>query len=66
MPNTSQTEVTPYALRIPDAVKYSGLSRSMLYVLENQGKLTMIKVAGRRLILRSDLEAFLSSRRQAA
>lgn len=47
------------ALRICDAVAASGLSRSTLYVLISQGELRAVKAGGRRLILRSDLEAYL-------
>ncbi len=47
------------ALRISDAVAASGLSRSTLYVLIAQGELRAVKAAGRRLILRTDLEAYL-------
>jgi excisionase family DNA binding protein len=47
------------ALRINDAVAVSGLSRSTLYKLHAEGKLRAVKVAGRRLILREDLQALL-------
>lgn len=47
------------ALRVSDAVAASGLSRSTLYVLMAQGELRAVKAGGRRLILRSDLEAYL-------
>ena len=49
----------PIALRIRDAAAASGLSRSTLYVLMAASKLPAIKAAGRRLILRADLEAYL-------
>jgi excisionase family DNA binding protein len=49
------------ALRINDAVLVSGLSRSTLYKLVTAGRLSAIKVGGRRLILREDLQALLSS-----
>jgi excisionase family DNA binding protein len=47
------------ALRINDAVAASGLSRSTLYKLMSEGKLTAVKVAGRRLILIEDLHGLL-------
>jgi excisionase family DNA binding protein len=49
------------ALRIKDAVLVSGLSRSTLYKLLKAGSLSAIKVGGRRLILREDLQALLRS-----
>ena len=47
------------ALRINDAVAVSGLSRSSLYNLINEGTLPSRKIAGRRLILREDLRRLL-------
>jgi excisionase family DNA binding protein len=49
------------ALRINDTVAISGLSRSTLYKLHADGKLRAVKVGGRRLILRADLEAHLQA-----
>ncbi|WP_406854379.1 helix-turn-helix domain-containing protein [Alsobacter sp. KACC 23698] len=66
MSHLTQPNINPFAFRINDAVRYSGLSRSTLYSLESRGELRMIKAAGRRLILRSDLEAFLASNRRWA
>lgn len=54
------------ALRIDAAVKASGLSRSTLYEEISRGRLKAIRVGGRRLILRRDLEEFLESFRGAA
>ena len=48
------------ALRIPEAAYISGLSRSTLYALIGEGKLRSVKVGGRRLILRNDLEAYFA------
>lgn len=47
------------ALRIKEAVAVSGLSRSTIYKLVSQKKLRAVKVGGRRLILREDLQALL-------
>jgi excisionase family DNA binding protein len=52
------------ALRIPEAAHVSGLSRSTLYALMGEGKLRSVKVGGRRLILRIDLEAYFAQLRQ--
>jgi excisionase family DNA binding protein len=48
------------ALRIPEAAHISGLSRSKLYELIGDGKLHSVKAAGRRLILRTDLENYFA------
>jgi excisionase family DNA binding protein len=47
------------ALRINETVAVSGLSRSTIYELLRAGKLRAVKIGGRRLILREDLQALL-------
>lgn len=59
------SEQSPIAYRVQDAVKASGISRSTLYELVKSGRLPSVKAAGRRLILREDLEAFLKAGRVA-
>jgi excisionase family DNA binding protein len=54
------------ALRIPEASHISGLSRSKLYELIGEGKLRSVKAAGRRLILRADLESYFAQLRAGA
>ena len=50
--------IQPIAFTIPDAVAYSGLSRSRLYNLIQAGDLPSLQVGGRRLIRRDALDAF--------
>ncbi len=57
--------LTKIALNLPDAEHVSGLSRSFLYREIKLGALKAIKVGGRRLILMSDLEAYLRSHTHA-
>ena len=54
------------AYQIDEAARASGLGKTSLYKLISEGKLKAIKAAGRRLILRDDLEAYLRSCREAA
>lgn len=49
--------LTPIALTIPDAVAYSGLSRSKLYELLRQKEIPSLQVGGRRLVLRAGIDA---------
>ena len=66
-PNTTITPLSDkIALRIPEAARASGLSRSTLYKLISENRLHSVKAAGRRLILRSELEAYLKSCAHAA
>lgn len=59
---TSAYSIRPddkFALRINEAASLSGLSRSTLYKLLSNQKLRAVKIGGRRLILREDLQALL-------
>ena len=51
--------LSPAAFRVSDATKYSGLSRTTIYVLIKRGLLASNKVGGRRLILRESLDALV-------
>lgn len=56
-----QTETHKLAYRIDEAVKASGLGRTFLYERIASGELKSVKIGGRRLIMRSDLVAFLEN-----
>lgn len=49
---------------VKQAVEYSGLSRSFLYNLFASGDLKRLKAGKRVLILKSDMDAYLSSIRE--
>ncbi|MEM9966209.1 MAG: helix-turn-helix domain-containing protein [Asticcacaulis sp.] len=50
--------------RVNEVIALTGLSRSTLYRLVAKGELPLVKVCGRTLIARSDLEAMLGRMRQ--
>jgi excisionase family DNA binding protein len=50
--------IQPIAFTVTDAVRYSGLSRSRLYVLIQSGDLPSFQVGGRRMIRRDALDSF--------
>ena len=52
------------AYNVPEAAKAIGLGRSTLFELIRDGKLKAVKAAGRRLILRTDIDAYLESCRE--
>jgi excisionase family DNA binding protein len=54
------------AFTIAEACAAIGIGKTSLYALISEGKLKAIKAAGRRLILRSDLEAYLLSCRDTS
>jgi excisionase family DNA binding protein len=52
--------VEPAAFNVADAVRYTGLSRSRLYELIRDGQIASFNVGGRRMFLRSALDAFFA------
>ena len=64
MVETLQSDKIAY--RVDEAVRASGLGRTTIYDEIKSGRLKAVKVAGRRLILKADLEAFLRSNSEAA
>ena len=68
---TGPVTLNPRWLRIPSAVKYSGLSRSRLYELLAQGRIRSIclkshnkALRGVRLVDRESIDLFMESLRQ--
>lgn len=69
VPNIPAEQVSPYdklAYRVDEAVRASGLGRTTIYGEIKAGRLKAMKVAGRRLILKADLEAYLRQYSEAA
>ena len=71
--HTSPVTLNPRWLRIPSAVKYSGLSRSRLYELRAQGRIKSICLKSRndalrgvRLIDRESVDLFMESLQEVA
>ena len=62
--HTKQPEKLAY--QVNEAVHVSGLGRTTIYELIKAEKLKTVKAAGRRLIMREDLEAYLRACRDAA
>ncbi len=58
-PSAMTVAPEPFALRVDAACAYIGLSRTSLYALIRQQKLRSVRVGGRRLFLREDLEALV-------
>jgi excisionase family DNA binding protein len=56
-----QTRPEKLAFTIAEACASIGIGKTSIYELIAEGKLKSIRAAGRRLILRSDLETFLAS-----
>jgi excisionase family DNA binding protein len=61
-PKNFRPEPEPLALRINDAARVVGISRSSIYNLIREGRLRSIKVAGVRLVLKDELLGLLGIR----
>ncbi len=57
---TPKIDVRPHAMTIADAVKWSGLGRTTLYELASEGRLEMVKVGTRSLVLTASLERLIA------
>lgn len=57
---------TLISVRVPDAVRLTGLSRSRLYELMKGGDVEYVKVGGSTLILIDSLRRYIESRRSPA
>lgn len=52
----------PISLRVREASRFTGISRSALYVLIAAGKIEIVKVGRSTLIMTESLKAFIASR----
>lgn len=58
--------VEPISVRVPEAVRMTGLSRSRLYELMKSGDVEFVKVGSSTLILVDSLRSFIAARRGRA
>lgn len=63
--DTSRAAIAPITMRVPDACKFIGLSRSTLYVLVAAGEIETVKAGAATLVLTDSLRAFIDRRRKA-
>jgi excisionase family DNA binding protein len=56
-------DVDPISVRIPDAVRLTGLSRSRLYELMRSGEIEYVKVRGSTLLPYDGLRRFIERQR---
>lgn len=55
--------IEPITLRVPDACRYTGISRSTLYLLIAEGEVEIIKLGSSTLVLTASLKALVARRR---
>ncbi|MBA4051998.1 MAG: hypothetical protein C0472_09020 [Erythrobacter sp.] len=56
--------IEPITMRVPDACRYIGISRSTLYVLIAEGEIEIIKLGCSTLVLTESLNALIAKRRR--
>lgn len=64
MAQVERPAVEPISVRIPEAGRLTGLSRSRLYELMKSGDIEFAKVGSSTLILVDSLRRFIESRRR--
>lgn len=55
--------IEPITMRVPDACRYIGVSRSTLYVLIAGGEIEIVKLGCSTLVLTESLKALIAKRR---
>lgn len=55
--------IEPIAMRVPDACRYTGISRSTLYVLIASKDIEVIKLGASTLVLTESLKRLIDGRR---
>lgn len=63
-PNEAQSTVDPISVRIPQAVRMTGLSKSKIYQLIASGDIEAAKVGRATVVFVASLRSFLCSRRK--
>ena len=64
MTDERQPLAEPIAVRVPEAARLIGLSRSRLYELMRRGEVEYVKVGGATLIPYEGLRAFIARQRR--
>ncbi|MCH2495421.1 MAG: helix-turn-helix domain-containing protein [Erythrobacter sp.] len=59
-----QPDMEPIAMRVPEACRYLGISRSTLYVLIGEGEIEFIKLGSSTLVLTESLRSLVERRRK--
>ena len=61
--SASLLSLEPISMRIPDACRYTGLSRSTVYLLIARGEIEVVKMGAATLVITESLKSLVESRR---
>lgn len=59
----ARDSIEPISMRVPDACRFTGISRSTLYLLIAQGEVEIIKLGNSTLVLTESLRRMVERRR---
>jgi excisionase family DNA binding protein len=60
----NQMAIEPISMRIPEACRYTGISRSTLYVLIARREVEIIKLGASTLVVTESLKHFVEAKRR--
>jgi hypothetical protein len=61
--SSSPLAIEPISMRIPDACRFTGISRSTLYLLISRNEVEVVKMGAATLVLTESLRTLIRSRR---
>lgn len=59
----SPLAINPISMRIPDACRYTGLSRSTLYLMISRGDVEIVKMGSATLVITESLQELIEGQR---
>ncbi|WP_447953129.1 helix-turn-helix transcriptional regulator [Sphingopyxis chilensis] len=59
---SSPLSIEPISMRVPDACRFTGISRSTLYLLIARGEVRVVKMGASTLVLTQSLRDFINRR----
>lgn len=62
-PPSSPLSIEPISMRIPDACRFTGISRSTLYLLIARGEVEVVKLGAATLVLTESLRELIERQR---
>lgn len=63
LPPSSPLAIEPISMRIPDACRFTGISRSTLYLLIARGEVEIVKMGAATLVLTESLRELIERQR---
>lgn len=63
LPTSSPLAIEPISMRVPDACRFTGISRSTLYLLIARGEIEIVKMGAATLVLTESLRELIERQR---